>query len=312
MLIEKGKAVQDTVKGKIFNIQHFCVDDGPGIRTTVFFKGCPLRCAWCHNPESQAYEYELMLRGDKCRECMLCTRVCESGAHEFIDGKHVINRSLCKVCGKCTEICPYKALDKIGREVSVEDIMPELTLENVFYKRSGGGVTLSGGEPLAQPEFALAILRACKEASLHTCIETCGFSSKDILTRIAPYVDLFLFDYKLTDDKLHKVYTGASNKVILENLSMLSRMGKSIVLRCPIIPNVNTNEEHYRAIARLADELDGIKEINLEAYHPLGINKAKFLGRESLYNNEEFLGKNEVNNIKEYISGLTSVDIRVM
>ena len=311
MLIEKGKAMWDTVKGKILNIQHFCVDDGPGIRTTVFFKGCPLRCAWCHNPESQSAEYEIMFRGDKCVMCGACGVACKNKAHIFADNVHTINRDICIACGECADSCPYDVIDKVGKDVSVEDIMPELTAEKIFYRRSGGGVTLSGGEPLMQPSFALELLKACKEENLHTCVETCGFCSRDVLTEIDQYTDLFLFDYKITDEELHKQYTGVSNSVIMENLKVLSQMGNEIILRCPIIPDVNTFTAHYDAIANIANENKGILQIHLEPYHPLGIEKSKALGRSSVYNRKEFLDKAEANKICEYIKSKTSVPVMV-
>lgn len=298
------------ITGKIINIQHFCVDDGPGIRTTVFLKGCPLRCAWCHNPESQKPQTEYMFRPEKCTGCTMCTSACKNSVHNFQNGLHSVKRDNCSLCGACVSICPADALEISGRKVSVLDVMEEVLADKVFYKRSGG-VTISGGEPLAQIEFTYAILLACKSNNIHTCIETCGFAKAQDLKKIAELVDLFLFDYKLTDSTLHKKYTGVANDKILENLKTLCELGADIILRCPMIPDVNMSEDHYTAIAELANRYPNIKEIHLEPYHPLGVSKATSLGRVAEYNRSVFLERSELDGVLKYIESKTSTKVKI-
>lgn len=257
--------------GKIFDIQRFSVHDGPGIRTTVFMKGCPLRCLWCHNPESQPRERSIAYRAEKCVGCGACATVCEH--HRMVDGKHVYDRENCVRCGKCTEKCNFDGLEAFGREASVDEIMKEVMRDKTFYKTSGGGVTFSGGEPFYQSEFLLEMLKAAKSEGLHVCIETCGFTASSAIEAAIPYVDLFLFDYKETGSEKHKELTGVPVEPILNNLRLIDKMGGKTVLRCPIIPNVNLSEEHLDGIAELAASLDNLVEVNVMAYHTLGNGK---------------------------------------
>lgn len=277
------------MKGTIFNIQKFCVNDGPGIRTTVFLKGCPLKCAWCHNPESQSSEPEIMFYKDKCVNCERCAAVCKNGCHIFIGGTHIFEREKCVKCFECTKT-GCEALEKAGREISADEVLDEVLKDKIFYDNSGGGITLSGGEPLYQFEFSLEILKKVKENGLHTAVETCGFAA-DRIKEISKYVDLFLFDYKETNDELHKKFTGVGNDVILKNLSLLNDMGKSIILRCPIIPGCNDRKEHFKGICAAANEFEHILHIELEPYHPLGESKYVSLGNDehefSVPNREE-------------------------
>ncbi|MBQ9117283.1 MAG: glycyl-radical enzyme activating protein [Clostridia bacterium] len=266
--------------GKIFDIQRFCVHDGPGIRTTVFMKGCPLKCKWCHNPESQTKNNVLAFYADKCVGCGACTEVCErhsivadnntenqSGFH------HLIERESCVACGKCSEKCLHSALEIMGREASADEIMAEVMRDATFYKTSGGGLTVSGGEPLAQPEFLVELLTLAKQAGLHVCIETCGFAASKTIESIIPLTDLFLFDYKASGDDIHRELTGVPLTPIVNNLKSIDRMGGKTVLRCPLIPSVNLTDEHLYSIAELAAELDNLTEINVMAYHTLGNSK---------------------------------------
>ncbi len=223
-------------KGIIFNIQKFCLNDGPGIRTTVFLKGCPLKCKWCHNPESQSRDVEFMT---------------ENGLQE--------------VC---------------GTEMTVQEIMNEVLKDRVFYENSGGGLTLSGGEPMTQFEFAYELLKQAKQNGVHTCLETCGFSKTEEIVKIAEVTDLFLYDWKLSDPILHKKYTGADNALIQKNLRKIDDTESKIILRCPIIPKVNDTEEHFQRIAKIADSLKNILAIEIEPYHSFGNGKYKKLGRE--------------------------------
>ena len=298
------------VVGRIINVQHFSVDDGPGIRTTVFLKGCPLRCAWCHNPESQKTCLELSFRSDKCTACGICAAVCHAGVHEFTGGVHTVHRERCDHCGNCAKNCGYDALDVEGKDVSLAALMEQILLDRVFYKRSGG-VTVSGGEPLMQAAFTRQLLADCKAEGLHTCVETCGYGSPEDILAIAEYTDLFLFDYKLTDSALHKRWTGVSNKRILENLDLLCRNGAQIVLRCPMIPEVNLCPEHYEGIAMLAGKYPNILQIDLEPYHPLGIGKLHSLSRTSEYERAEFLEKEALEDVREWIQKRVSAIVKI-
>lgn len=265
-------------KGFVFNVQRFCVNDGPGIRTTVFMKGCMLNCLWCHNPESKYPKPQLLLHEKKCLQCRECAEVCPHGYHEFDQGRHIILRSHCTGCGACVDAC-FGALELCGKEMTVEEIMTEVLKDQSFYRNSGGGVTLSGGDPLFRPDFTLSLLKKSKEYGLHTCIETCGHAAFEDVEALLPYTDLFLWDVKETDPALHKRYTGVSNERILENLCKINDLGAKIVLRCPIIPSYNDRDEHLKAIGRLAEELDGVSKIDVEPYHPLGTSKNKAFGK---------------------------------
>ena len=262
----------------VFNIQKFSINDGPGIRTTVFLKGCPLSCIWCHNPESNKPFPELMYDAKKCSLCGKCMDVCPNGCHSFKDSVHIFNRENCINCGKCAESCYFEALEMAGSVMNQEDVLNEVLKDKAFYETSGGGITLSGGEPMMQFDFSYELLKEAKKEGLHTCIETCGFSSPENFRKIAEYVDIFLFDYKETDPKLHKKFTGVENTLILSNLKMLDEMGAKTILRCPIIPTLNDREEHFEGIAKTANSLKNILEINIEPYHPLGMNKCLMLG----------------------------------
>ena len=248
-----------SVKGTVFNIQRFCVNDGPGIRTTVFLKGCPLSCVWCHNPESQRFEPEILFYKDKCTGCGRCK---------------------CVTAADRDFVCFNGAKEICGKTVSANEVTAEVLKDKPFYENSGGGVTLSGGEPLAQYDFSLELLKKAKENGIHTAIETCGYAEKSKILEIAKYVDLFLFDCKETDQELHKEYTGFDNKIILDNLKALSDAGSKIILRCPIIPGFNDRAEHFKGISEIAGKLSGIEHIEVEPFHPLGESKYSALGRE--------------------------------
>ena len=300
------------ITGRILNIQHFCVDDGPGIRTTVFLKGCPLRCVWCHNPESHLASDEIMYRADRCVGCGACVSACPNGAHSFDnDGKHCFDRTRCTKCGNCAKVCLVEALETVGETKTVEEVLNDVLSDRIFYETSNGGVTISGGEPTAQPKFTEAFLTACKREGLHTAMESCGWCSPDVLMKIAPAVDLFLLDWKISDDALHKQYTGVSNLPIVENLERLAALGKRVILRCPLIPDINLTEAHYDGIAALANRFSNVEQIDLEPYHPMGIGKTNALGKESAYTNNECLDTEIASAAKEYIAQRVSIPVTV-
>lgn len=273
--------------GSIFNIQRFSTSDGPGIRTVVFLKGCPLNCAWCHNPESKSSLPELFFKESSCIGCGACCQVCS--AHHIGNNTHHLHRASCTVCGRCAELCPTGALELCGKTQSVDEVITAVLRDIPFYQTSGGGITLSGGEPLMQYDFSMRLLKEAKNYSIHTAIETSGYSAYD-LREIGSYIDLWLYDIKLIDEADHICYTGVSNRSILRNLDVLSRSGASIILRCPIIPDVNMNEAHLTALAELS-HLSGVQQLHIEPYHPLGISKSVQLGKAQPYSNEAFLKK---------------------
>ena len=265
--------------GRVMKIQRFSTEDGPGIRTTVFLKGCPLRCLWCHNPESQSREPELFFDESRCTRCGRCAERCPNGCHTVSLEAHVYRRDLCTTCGKClSPLCD--ALEYSGKEMTPEEVLAEVLKDRDFYESSGGGLTLSGGEPFYSGEFTRECLRLAKAAGLHTVVETCGAVSEGILRETADYVDLYLFDVKGTDRELHKRLTGVDPTVIRENLRLLDGMGKQTVLRCPIVPGLNDGESELFGIAELAESLSSVTAVEIEPYHTLGAPKYARLGRE--------------------------------
>ncbi|HML21162.1 MAG TPA: glycyl-radical enzyme activating protein [Aggregatilinea sp.] len=265
--------------GIVFDIQKFSLHDGPGIRTTVFLKGCGLRCWWCHNPESQRPRPELLLRAEACIRCGACVVECPQSAITWNGTDFVTDREICARCGTCTAACVADAREMVGREMTVEQVMDDVLRDVLFYDQSGGGVTFSGGEPLLQDEFLLDLLRACKAHDLHTVVDTCGYASAETLDRVRPYVDLFLYDLKSMDERRHREVTGASNALVLENLKRLAEHGHAVVLRVPIIPHVNDDEDNLRQLGTLARSLPNVRQVNILPYHKLGAEKYDRLSR---------------------------------
>jgi pyruvate formate lyase activating enzyme len=267
-------------EGIIFNIQRFSTHDGPGIRTTVFLKGCPLCCFWCQNPESQQFSSVLMHNIERCTGCGTCAGVCPVGAVSLVDGKASFRRDLCITCGLCEDNCSSNALSVSGVKMTVEAVLREVLKDRNEYLNSGGGVTLSGGEPLSQKDFAVALLQRCKAAGLHTVVETCGFVPEEALREAATFTDCFFFDIKCLDAKKHTEWTRQSNGRILENAAWLAKSGAEIQLRMPLIPGFNDTEDDVKALLRFAEGigLSG-QNVSLLQYNKLGESKYESIGR---------------------------------
>lgn len=266
--------------GTVFNIQKFCTDDGPGIRTTVFLKGCHLNCAWCHNPEGLSTQPVLEFSQPDCSLCRRCETVCPNGVHRFDDAWHKIDRSRCTRCGACVENCGYQALSFCGKTMTARQALEIALADKAFYFPDGG-ITVSGGEPLLQPDFVLALGLLAKEQGIHVCVETSGAVAFSVFEKVLPAVDLFLFDIKETDPNNHLHYTGVKQDLPHANIQKLNRLGIPMVMRCPIIPGVNDRSSHFEALARLYTSLNHAKGIQLMPYHRLGQGKTTRFGARS-------------------------------
>jgi len=270
-----------SVSGVVFDIQRFSLHDGPGIRTTVFLKGCPLHCEWCHNPEGISTAREVMFWEARCMRCGTCQTFCAQNAIlPTLDGGYFTDRERCVVCGECAEACPYAAREISGREVTVGDVVAQIEKDIVFYDESGGGVTFSGGEPLLQPHFLAGLLNACKERDIHTAIDTTGFAKPRTLDDVRHGVDLFLYDLKLMDDEAHQKHTGVSNELILSNLRWLSAEGHMIVIRVPIIPGINDSEENIVRTGEFVLDLAQEHQVDILPYHNTAEDKYKRFDKE--------------------------------
>ncbi len=264
--------------GITFNIKKFSIHDGPGIRTTVFFKGCPLNCLWCHNPESQSPQPEIHYFEKRCIQCGDCAKACPNHAISFINGIRAWDSDLCQLCGTCAEACPTEAIQLIGEKSDIDKIMEEVEKDIIYYDQSGGGVTFSGGEPLQQVDFLRALLKRCKDYEIHTAVDTSGFAPWTRFEKILPYTDLFLYDLKLMDDEKHRQFTGVSNQVILQNLRKLDGTQAQIRVRIPIIPSINADEENLRNTALFLSTLENIQKVDLLPYHNIASDKYQRMG----------------------------------
>ncbi|MFC1740430.1 glycyl-radical enzyme activating protein [Pseudomonadota bacterium] len=264
----------------VFDIKRYAINDGPGIRVTVFLKGCPLACRWCHNPESVSRDVQKMYTQSKCIGCGECVRVCPFQACELTPDGIVTDEERCIVCGACAEVCPAKATEMSGRLKSTDDLLAIIERERPFFERSGGGVTFSGGEPLMHSEFLCEILDACGRMDIHRTVDTSGLAKTRTLLEVAKRTDLFLYDLKMMDSEKHKAWTGAGNKRILKNLRELAGVGADIQIRIPLIKGVNDDDENIEATAGFVANLPGPKrEVNLLPYHNVGEGKFTKLGR---------------------------------
>lgn len=269
------------MKGIVFNIQRFSIHDGPGIRTTVFLKGCNNRCEWCHNPESINIKPELQLYLDKCIGCLKCFKNCAFMVHDFQNGERIFHRDKCIGCGKCAEECYARALVLQGKSMTVEQVMDEIMEDKDYYESSKGGVTFSGGEPLLQLDFLLEILKECKKNNINTAIETAGNVSFSIFEKILPYLDLVMYDLKAIDEQIYKKYICNSSKQIRDNLLELGRANIDIIIRTPVIGGVNDDVSQIKGIAEFIKDIKGLLYYELLPYHNLGLSKSKGLGIES-------------------------------
>lgn len=273
----------------VTNIQKYSIHDGDGIRTTIFFKGCPLKCSWCHNPETQTYEKELMYDSEKCTCCQECLKICPQKAVTFKEGFILTDKELCNACGKCSDYCLQNVRDITGKKYSLAELVDEAVKDQLFYEESGGGVTLSGGEVMSMDkEYIEKLVKELYMRGISVNIDTCGFASYENFKNILPYIDVFLYDLKLMNNELHKKYTGADNNLILENLQRLYEDGAKIYIRMPIIEGVNAEEQHIKAIITYLT-VNNIKpiKINLLPYHNTG--KSKYYKLQKIYDGENLL-----------------------
>ncbi len=263
------------MKAKIFEIKRFAVHDGDGIRTTVFLKGCPLKCVWCHNPEGIGFKPQIAFYSDKCIGCGECAAVCPSGAHVMTNEGHVFDREKCISCGKCAEVCLGNALNFYGREMSADELMEVLLEDRAFYENSGGGVTLSGGECLMQADFCAELLKKLKDNNINTAVDTCGFVRRDAIEKVMPYTDVFLYDVKAFDSDVHTKCTGHPNDIILDNLRYIDSCAKAIEIRIPFVPGYNDGE--IEKIGEFLSELKHVKKVRVLPYHNYAGSKYRAL-----------------------------------
>ena len=300
------KSRPEGARGTVFNIQRYSIHDGPGIRTTVFLKGCPLRCVWCQNPESHVARPELFFRREKCTGCGECVTVCPAGAIEFCQGSSRTNRELCTGDGRCVDACPNEARSLVGRSITAGEAFQEVAADKIFYEKSGGGVTLSGGEPLAQPAFSASLLRLCKEAAIHTAIETCGYAKWEIVREVLEHADLVLYDLKHMDAAKHRELTGAPNALMLENAKRIRReLGLPILARVPVVPGYNDSPGNIEATARfVAEELDPTTPVCLIPYHRFGASKHERLEHPEASPSIEPPGAEEMESLRRIVEAL--------
>lgn len=272
---------EEEIKGTIFNIQRYSIQDGPGIRTTVFLKGCPLRCAWCSNPESQNPRPEIAHLDSLCNNCGRCVDVCKLQAITASEKSIKIDRELCTDCGDCVSVCTPGALKIFGETVTAGEAFRQVKKDEDFYREASGGVTVSGGEPLFQADFVTALFKMCRNNAIHTCVETCGLASVEAWQKIMPYTSLVLFDIKLSEPRAHRQWTGVSSEDIIRNLGIVSASGVPVIIRIPIVPGINDAEEELRGIGLIvADTLAMPPRVNLLPYHRFGMGKYRQLDRE--------------------------------
>jgi pyruvate formate lyase activating enzyme len=289
--------------GRVFNIQKYSVHDGPGIRTTVFLKGCPLNCWWCHNPESKEHNPVVLFRPELCLGCRSCLRACGKEVLRLQEEKLVRDGKKCVLCGSCAAVCPTEAMEFIGQEMTADQVLQEIEKDRIFYDQSGGGVTFSGGESLLQHQFLEDVLSKCKSRGIRTAIDTSGFAPWEVIAKLSKNTDLFLYDIKHMDGQRHKEFTGVDNVTILENLKRLSLIHKNINIRIPIIPDINDYDDNILSIGDFVKSL-GLNKINILPYHNIGIDKYKRLGEEYKLKSTLTPSRGRMEEIKKALEGL--------
>ena len=289
------------ITAAITGIQRYSVHDGPGIRTIVFFKGCPLHCQWCQNPETQSPNIEMILNPDLCIGCGSCEVVCPRKEAKPFQNGYDFNRSLCLSCGECQRVCFTEARKLNGKIVSLDQVEEEILRDSVFYNNSGGGVTVSGGEPLIHKTFVLQLFKRMKAHNINTAVETCGYVSWDNIKTILPYTDLFLYDIKAMDPATHKKYTGQNNDLIIQNFKRIRQAGADVIIRIPLIPDVNDNENMYRDVAKLAIE-NNVGMIHIMPFHQMGSSKWKGMGMNYKFENIAPLSMDRAEKAKKYFT----------
>lgn len=287
------------MKTLITDIQRFSLNDGSGIRTTVFFKGCNMRCSWCHNPETLSREKQLMFYETKCIGCGKCFTVCPEGAHKIVEGKHIIDRQLCTSCGKCAESCYAQALAMCGKEMSIEEIMREVRQDKAYYSNSNGGVTLSGGEVLCHASFAKELAEECHKEGIHVAVETNLSIPLEYVEELFELVDMVMCDVKIFDNQKHEQYTGISNSVVLDNLKKLDEMNIPFIVRTPLIPGVTDSETNIEAIAEYICQFKNLSRYELLNFNPLGEAKYKGLAMENQFEKERPLHSDQYEKLKK-------------
>lgn len=291
------------MKGRIFDIRRYSIHDGPGIRTAVFFKGCPLHCVWCHNPEGISPELELMYWTSRCHSSYKCIKVCPLNAiRKSKNGGVIIDRNICDLCGECASSCLYEAIQLVGRDMTVDEVMCELEKDRAFFDQSGGGITLTGGEPFNQSEFLEELINSLNSAGMSIALDTSGFAPTELFRKIAAKVDVVLFDLKIVDEARHNKFTGVSNRLILENFRSLSGIKNDVWLRVPLIPAVTDDDENIKAIIHLARETSNVSNVGLLPYHWGGTDKASRLGNASSLSRLEALSEEEYERIETAFS----------
>lgn len=296
------------MEGVIFDIQRYSISDGPGIRTTVFFKGCPLKCIWCANPESHNSHPQLFYFDSLCVRCYRCIEVCSTGASTITaNGSIHVNRKVCKACGQCTKVCHTEARTISGKTMNIEEVLEIVKKDSLFYRNSGGGITASGGEPTYQPDFLQEFFKRCQENWFHTCLDTCGYVQWDVFESILEYTDLVLFDIKHMDQVKHRELTGVNSDLILKNATKIVQKGKPIIMRLPLIPGYNNSKENVKAVGEFMNQL-GLRRVDILPYHQLGKRKYESLGKKYILRDVKSYKEEQVDLI---IRELESYDLDV-